>query len=229
MVSLPGPSRTRSPEQPPHLGTFGCQQGGRTSLTMSNAGSGTVPRTRLRGAGTMGSEVVIGVDHVVIEDIAASLASFGRRYERRVFTDAERSIAADRTPAAYLGFLAGRFAGKEAIVKALRYPRGEPLPWTDIEILSESGWPSVTLHGPARQHAQDLGVSDVAVSISHEGAVAIAVAVAYQGHGGSRPGSPAGAPADSPAGRPTESSTDSPHETHSGPVTQLGTNEGTPQ
>ena len=136
----------------------------------------------------MGPDVAIGVDHVVIDDIAASLARFGRGYEHRIITDAERTIAANRTPAAYLGFLAGRFAGKEAIVKALRYPHSRPLAWTDIEILAhEEGWPLVTLHGPAHQHAQAQGFSDVAVSISHEGTVAIAVAIAHRARRGSRP------------------------------------------
>jgi phosphopantetheine--protein transferase-like protein len=136
----------------------------------------------------MGPSLAVGVDHVVIDDIAASLATFGRGYERRIITDAERTSAADRSPAAYLGFLAGRFAGKEAIVKALRYPRSKALAWTDIEILAhDEGWPLVTLHGPARQHAAATGISEVSVSISHEGTLAIAVAIAQRGRRGSRP------------------------------------------
>lgn len=124
----------------------------------------------------------VGIDSCVVADVAGSLATFGPRYLHRTFTAAEAAEAAgaDGTGPARPAYLAGRFAAKEAVYKALRHPRSEPLPWTDIEILRDpEGWPVVRLHGRAHEHAVTTGVSGVEVSISHTADTALAVAVAH--------------------------------------------------
>lgn len=82
---------------------------------------------------------------------------------------------------------AGRWAGKEAVIKAISSTaqdsrsmwRGGGAPLIDIEILSStSGAPYVTLHGHAKQVATALGVSEIKVSISHAAEHAVAQAIA---------------------------------------------------
>ena len=72
--------------------------------------------------------------------------------------------------------LAGRFAAKEALAKALGAPEG--LVWRDCVVSrEESGQPVITLQGTVRQRADALGVRSVFVSIAHDAGVAVAVVV----------------------------------------------------
>jgi holo-[acyl-carrier protein] synthase len=122
----------------------------------------------------------IGVDQLTVIEVADSLEAFGARYLARTFTDVEAQATVGMAAGRRAAYLAGRFAAKEAVFKALRYPRSRPLPWTDIEIVrDDEGWPVVRLHGRAREHATATEVSGVEVSISHSGDTALAVAVAH--------------------------------------------------
>ncbi|WP_439592035.1 holo-ACP synthase [Microbacterium sp.] len=74
--------------------------------------------------------------------------------------------------------LASRWAAKEAVMKALGIGIGRISP-LDIEVLGdEDGVPSVALTGTARDRACELGIADWAISLSHEGGLAIAFAIA---------------------------------------------------
>jgi holo-[acyl-carrier protein] synthase len=74
--------------------------------------------------------------------------------------------------------VAGRIAAKEAVFK-LFHAAGQPVPWLTTEILNgPGGWPSVRLHGRAAALADSAGIGEIAVSITHDGAYAIAVAAA---------------------------------------------------
>ncbi len=71
--------------------------------------------------------------------------------------------------------MAGRFAAKEALAKALG---GGDLPWTDVEVTPmESGAPSLRLSGAVAARASALGVTETHVSITHDGRYAAAVVV----------------------------------------------------
>jgi holo-[acyl-carrier protein] synthase len=88
-------------------------------------------------------------------------------------------------------FLTGRFAGKEATLKAIRTGLGAGVTPRQVAIVrAGDGAPFVRLTGAAARHATELGVVDVAVSITHKNGlvVAAAVAVAEQesGHGRGR-------------------------------------------
>lgn len=134
----------------------------------------------------------IGIDLVRVDDVAAALDRFGDRYVRRTFSADEAEEA--RALAEPAEFLAGRFAAKEAVWKSLDRDSGVPLSWRDIAVVRRGGrGPAVQLHGPL------AGIAPPAVSISHEGAYAVACALAV-----SSPDTPAAPPADPiPVPRPT--------------------------
>lgn len=110
----------------------------------------------------------IGVDVVEIARFAESLERTPGLRER-LFTEYELSIAEERHPS----FLAGRFAAKEALAKALGVPEG--LAWQDVNILrADNGAPDMKLTGIAKQRA---GSGRIHLSISHDGPVVVAMIV----------------------------------------------------
>jgi holo-[acyl-carrier protein] synthase len=121
----------------------------------------------------------LGVDIIKIERIRTTLARFGRRFSRRVLTDAEDRYVRDRPEN-----FAGRWAAKEAVSKVLGLGvRG--VGWTEIEIQRlPTGQPSVRLHGRAARRAEQLGMDRIAVSISHESDYAVAIAYGVRTTGG---------------------------------------------
>lgn len=75
--------------------------------------------------------------------------------------------------------LAGRFAAKEATLKVLR-PHEQGIPWNTIEVRRDpSGWVGLELSGPAAELARHAGVTELSLSIAHEGGFATAVVVAH--------------------------------------------------
>ncbi len=100
--------------------------------------------------------VAIGSDICNIERIAASLERFGERFERRVFTDAERAKAA-RRPFTRAGTFAKRFAAKEAFSKAVGTGFKRGVFMRDIEVVNlPSGAPTLVLAGAAKARLDAL-------------------------------------------------------------------------
>ena len=121
--------------------------------------------------------VGIGTDRVVIERVAASLERFGERFVKRVFTEEEYRQASYKNNTARR--LAMLFAAKEAVSKALGTGFHQGVAPSHIETIHQpSGKPEVFLHGGAATHAAKLGITKVHVSLSDDGGVAIAFAVA---------------------------------------------------
>jgi phosphopantetheine--protein transferase-like protein len=122
-----------------------------------------------------GALVGIGIDSVDIERFAAVLARRSA-VASRVFTEGERAYAgrlANPTPA-----LAGRFAAKEAVMKALGVGLGS-IDWSDVEIIrSDSGEPVLLVGGRAAALASGKGIGSWLVSITHTATVASAVVAA---------------------------------------------------
>ena len=111
----------------------------------------------------------IGVDIIEIGRIKEAVNNWGEKFLRRIYTESE--LAAYRNKPSSL---AARFAGKEAVIKALG-STNKGIGWRDIEILSDSaGKPLVYLHGRAQKHADELGLGEFAVSLSHSKEYAIA-------------------------------------------------------
>lgn len=98
---------------------------------------------------------------------------FSRAIERagmmdRLFTLGEQDAPIER--------LAGRFAAKEALAKALGAPHG--LVWTDVEVLAaESGQPYFVCQGTVAARLSELQVKNVFLSITHDAGVAAAMVV----------------------------------------------------
>ncbi len=118
----------------------------------------------------------IGVDLVEVHRIEAVIARYGDHFLKRVFTDAELEYAAGRPPS-----LAARFAAKEAVSKllAVGIQHRDGVDWREIEILSgERGDPVLQLHGRAAARAAELGLQQMALSLSHTREHAIAFVVA---------------------------------------------------
>ena len=114
-----------------------------------------------------------GIDILRTSRLANINPAIRERFIRRVYTKAEIAQAKDDNDT-----LSGIFAAKEAVSKALGTGIGK-VAWQDIEVLhAPSGEPGVVLHGTALEVAQSKGLVEWAVSITHEGGMAAAVAVA---------------------------------------------------
>jgi holo-[acyl-carrier protein] synthase len=121
----------------------------------------------------------LGIDIIKVERIAAALKKHGDRFPKRVLTEHEHRYVRNRPEN-----FAGRWAAKEAVSKVLGLGvRG--VGWTEIEILRlPTGAPSVKLHRRAARRAEQLGMGRIAVSISHEGEYAVAIAFGIRTAGG---------------------------------------------
>lgn len=120
--------------------------------------------------------VGVGIDVVQVDRIRSLHVRRGERFQRRVFTEGERTACLRRHDPAPC--LAARFAAKEAAMKALGTGWGEGVGWCDVEVVSVTGKaPRLELHGSAARRAEDLGASRFHLSLSHDGGVAAAVVV----------------------------------------------------
>jgi len=97
----------------------------------------------------------------------------GKHYLERIYTPAELELCGRRIES-----LAGRFAAKEAVAKALGCGIGD-VEWKEIEILGdEQNAPVLHLHGKAAQKADELGLTNWSLSLSHSQSHAMAFVVA---------------------------------------------------
>ncbi|HEY5731267.1 MAG TPA: holo-ACP synthase [Anaerolineales bacterium] len=113
-----------------------------------------------------------GVDLIEISRIEEVVARHGKHYLERIYTPAELEQCGKRAES-----LAGRFAAKEAVAKALGCGIGD-VTWQEIEILGdEQNAPVLTLHGIAQEKAIKLGLTTWSVSISHSQSHSVAFVI----------------------------------------------------
>jgi holo-[acyl-carrier protein] synthase len=127
------------------------------------------------GLSSLDGVIGVGIDLVAVDRMATALTRT-RGFASRYFSDGERAICDSRhdPPASY----AARFAAKEAALKALGLGIFE-LPLREIELLGGGdGPPALRLVGSAADRAAGRGVRSWLVSVSHDGGLAAAVAVA---------------------------------------------------
>lgn len=114
----------------------------------------------------------IGVDIIETVRIAQSIDRFGDRFLRRVYTEQELAYCNGR-----IGSLAVRWAAKEAVAKAIGTGIGD-VRWREIEIVSGSNQrPALRLHGAASRLAEQRGITEFAVSLSHTKDYAVAFVI----------------------------------------------------
>lgn len=117
----------------------------------------------------------IGIDMVEVSRIKQAVTT-KKRFLERIYSKHEIKLS-DRGKLRYEE-LAGRFAVKEAILKAIKTGWRRGIQFEDIVVLNEkSGAPYVTLNGKAKEIAESLGVKNIFVSISHTKELAIGMAI----------------------------------------------------
>jgi holo-[acyl-carrier protein] synthase len=126
--------------------------------------------------------VGLGIDLVEIDRVRHMIDSLGDRMYRRLFSAGEAEyIRSKPLPAQHA---AVRLAAKEAAFKALAGNElARQITWTDVEVVSTEGIPSIRLHGKAAERARELGVSAIQVSLTHTRDTAGAVVI-LSGRGG---------------------------------------------
>jgi holo-[acyl-carrier protein] synthase len=118
-------------------------------------------------------KIATGVDLIEIARVEEVIARHGKHYLERIYTPAEIEQCGRRAES-----LAGRFAAKEAVAKALGCGIGD-VAWKEIEILGdEQNAPMLTLRGTAEKRANELGLTNWSVSISHSQSHSVAFVVA---------------------------------------------------
>lgn len=122
----------------------------------------------------------IGADIVECLRIAQMIDRHGELFVGRVYTDLEIEYCQARKQATQ--HFAGRWAAKEAVLKALGTGWRRGISWRDVEVLNDpSGRPICTLHAGARDVAHELGIQEMMITISHCRSHATAYAMALGG------------------------------------------------
>jgi holo-[acyl-carrier protein] synthase len=130
-----------------------------------------------------GVSVRVGADVVKVGQVSDSIARFGDRYVRRIYTEHEIASCSG-SPSVTSAGLAARFAAKEATLKVLR-PAGYQPDWRSIEVRRHpDGWCRMVLSGHAANLAAEAGLGELAVSLTHEEDIAAAVVVGLCSDGG---------------------------------------------
>lgn len=119
----------------------------------------------------------LGIDIVEIARFKRIVSQNKEKFLERIFTDREQKYAGSEK--AYFVHMAGKYAAKEAVKKALPDGAQIGLNWRDIEILNgEDGKPYVILHGQAKRLKKKFDIEKIHLSISHSENIAISNAVA---------------------------------------------------
>ncbi len=119
----------------------------------------------------------IGTDIVECPRIGKMIEQHGELFLRRVYTDREIRHCQSRKHA--IEHFAGRWAAKEAILKAMGTGRSRGIAWTHVEVRNDQdGQPRVLICGVAREVARERGIGEILVSISHCRTYATAYAMA---------------------------------------------------
>lgn len=124
--------------------------------------------------------VGIGVDIVEVERVKDLLTRYRDRFVHRVFTEAEAGYA--RRSVREAERLAGRFAVKEAVLKAFGTGKSQGILWRDVEtVRGARGRPEVKLYGNAYRYMKELKGKRIHVSITHDGGKAVAFVIIEAG------------------------------------------------
>jgi holo-[acyl-carrier protein] synthase len=120
----------------------------------------------------MANIIGLGIDATDIHRIAETIERYGDRFVHRIFTDGEVAYCRRRRlPAIHF---AGRFAVKEAAMKALGTGHSQGVLWRDVEVVRRGGPPQLHLHGGAARRFAAIGGRSSLVTITHSETLALA-------------------------------------------------------
>ena len=120
--------------------------------------------------------VGIGTDIVECLRIAQMIERHGELFIDRVYTADETRYCQRRNQATQ--HFAARWAAKEAVLKAIRTGWVRGISWRDVEVVSDGGPPSIALHGGVREVADQIGIRQILITMSHCRSHAVAHALA---------------------------------------------------
>lgn len=116
--------------------------------------------------------VGLGIDATEIPRIARAIERYGDRFLQRILTEGELAYClARRNPAPHV---AGRFAAKEAGMKAIGTGHSAGVLWRDVEVVRRGGPPQLRFHNAAARHFAALGADRALLTITHATDLAIA-------------------------------------------------------
>ena len=120
----------------------------------------------------MSNIIGLGLDATDIGRITETIERYGERFLHRVFTDGEIAYCTRRRVAAI--HFAGRFAAKEAAMKALGTGHSRGVLWRDIEVVRRGGPPQLQFHGGAARRFAEIGAGSSLLTITHSDKLALA-------------------------------------------------------
>lgn len=127
----------------------------------------------------MSNIIGLGIDATDIPRIAATLERYGDRFVTRIFTDGEIAYCRRRREPAI--HFAGRFAAKEAAMKALGTGHSQNVLWRDVEVVRRGGPPQLHFHGGAARRFEAMGAQSSLLTITHSETLALAHVLILRG------------------------------------------------
>ncbi len=120
-----------------------------------------------------------GIDVVSIERLRGVMGRQGEHFEKRVFGETERRYCREKHDP--IPHFAARFAAKEAYGKALGLGLGPSGGFSEIEVVNDAeGVPSLRLSGAAKKVFEEHGGGQIALSLTHDGDVAMASVIIFR-------------------------------------------------
>lgn len=120
----------------------------------------------------MSNIIGLGLDATDIARVAGTIEQYGDRFLQRIFTAGEIAYCTRRREPAI--HFAGRFAAKEAAMKALGTGHSHGVLWRDVEVVRHGGPPRLTFHGGAARRFAAMGGQSSLLTITHAEALALA-------------------------------------------------------
>ena len=120
----------------------------------------------------MSNIIGLGIDATDIPRIVATLERYGERFMNRIFTDGEIAYCRRRREPAI--HFAGRFAAKEAAMKALGTGHSQNVLWRDVEVVRHGGPPQLHFHGGAARRFAAMNAQSSLLTITHSETLALA-------------------------------------------------------
>jgi holo-[acyl-carrier protein] synthase len=122
-----------------------------------------------------------GIDVIDVERISSMLQSHGQTFIDRCFTKVEQEAAEVSSQEMRAEKYAARYAAKEAVMKALGTGWAKGIEWTNVGVVREDGPPMVLLSGRAAEVANEQGITEWRLSLTHSGGIAIASVIGIGG------------------------------------------------